>query len=1408
MPSKKSKKEKAEDKKQTSLFSFSEKKQADKKSTSKKKKEKAEEKPKEKSKQIKESKSEPTKPIKELEKGKIVQKQKKQIVPEKPKLEPEEITEIPKEQFFKGNEEPFGLLKENIQLEKIKRENFTSRYLRYLIETGEIVENLERGLLLDVDYDGGQNKAYCKFYDLDSHDIKIWIDTTNHEPYCLSKETVQELESNIELTNYNGFERFEEIKRIDLLKDEEIDITKIYGTTPTDIGGSGTNIRNIIKDAWEANIRYHLNYIYDRALIPGLVYKIENGNLQKIRYEGNKGDYDKTYKELVTLFEDEKPEIQEFAKRNLELFLTPIPDVKRMALDIEVMMGPNQTKIPDPKLAKRKIISVSFAATDGLKKVYVLARENFDYGKANKEFPADAEVIFFRSEKKLLEETFRLIWEYPIIITFNGDNFDLNYLFHRANKKRVKRDLNPIQVKRGYGFLSKAECYLRKGVHIDLFNFFFNRSISGYAFGGAYESSSLEDISSALLGVGKFIHEEQIHDMNYCTLAWYNLKDSLLTLELTKFNNSLVWNLIVLLCRITKMPIHDMIRHQISSWIQNILFYEHRQQNYLIPNSSDIREMKKGGYSKSTVEGKLFQGAYVIPPVPGIHFDVVVMDFASLYPTIIKEYNLSYETVLCPHNDCRDNLVKGIPYHTCTHKMGIFAYVTGFLRDVRVKYFKPKSYDKNLTEERRSYNLTIQQALKVFINGCLPYNEEVIIKNEKGEICKLKIGDLEKNWKGKEILSIDKHKENFGKKKFVNIIGVVKRKTNDYLRITLSDGRRIQCTRDHIIPKIEDLKNIKEIEAKHLKIGDELLVLHNNCLNENPPERIFLPNLIPTRNLWISIDRDEYKNYSYRTSESTTNPIIELVNRKFIYSKVSKIYKCLWDDLDQKEKKMIENGAFQYKFALKYGEEAGKWCDIFLDLTNEFFGLLGWYIAEGSADKNRISITQTRKIHPNRYEQIILLIESLGFPYTHDNKKTIRVNSNILKEAITSLCSEGAENKKIPIELLNTDRASVLLKNYYLGDGNLKEGKWKRYSTKSKQLKNDLVYLHGTLGEYCSIVNPKNSKNIYRIINTEGTKYRRKFFGLVNFNGTTPVRIKNIELIQKDLDVFDIETGNGWFVATNGIIVHNCYGVFGSQNFQLFCLPVAESTTGIGQYSIKSTIEKAESMGVKVLYGDTDSVFLESPTEEQMEQISEWSKKELDLDLEAEKTYQFLALSERKKNYIGIYEDTQYVDMKGLLAKKRNTPEFIKKIFSELIEILKNITDQEQFKEAKNEIMEIVRRNLKKIGKEGAFELEDYAINVGMTKNLDKYNKTTPQHVKAALELREITGKETQKGETVSFIKSKTSDGVKALELAKLQDIDVRKYKELLKSALEQVLDALGITFEEIKGIKKMDAFF
>ena len=1318
MPSpKKARKKKPEEKAQTSLFSFvDESKQKDEKVAEETKEEKIE----------------------------IIKKEKPKL--KKEVKEPGEVQKIPKKQFFDGNDEPFGLKEGNIKLEKI-REGVTSKYIRYLIEKGEIISDMERGLLLDVDYDGVQNKAYCKFYDLDTEDIKIWIDTTDHEPYCLSKEPISELEKlnyNVKigetlqkkkLTDYEGFKRFEKVKRVDLLSDEEIGITKIYGDTPTNIGGSGTNIRNILgeneKKAWEADIRYHLNYIFDRQLIPGLIYSIKNGKLEKLNFEEIDENSKKMANELRDLFKDEAPEIREFSEKFLDIFITPIPDVKRLAMDIEVTMGERDYRIPDPRLAKQEIISISFVATDGLKLVYMLEREEYKFEKLHEDFPSDAKIIFFKSEKDLIKETFRLMWKYPIIITFNGDNFDLNYLFHRADKLKIDRDLNPIHVKRGFGILSKAECDLRGGIHVDLFNLFFNRSISGYAFGGAYESASLNAISAGLLGEEKFKHDEIIHEMEYDILSWYNLKDSLLTLELTKFNNSLVWNLIILLCRITKMPIHDMVRRQISTWIQNIFYFEHRRKNSLIPRRSEIKEEKPGGILSSKFDDEKFLGAYVVQPIPGIHYDVVVMDFACFSDDTEILTNNGWLT----YNELKDHKNNKIEVATTNPKDNNIEYTPVndiFEYDYKGKMinFKQHGIDILVTPNHRMvYNKRTNQREKT------AFEKKISIKlaNELKDDYLYSI-PYTGNWKGETILIQ---------------IGNAKYNPSDFLPFLgwfITDGG--------ISGRSVNIYQSKEQNFDHIRNSIENLGFQYKEYERNRPdkksERIFSIHNVPFRN--------GLKNWFKKN--------LGIYERNRIPPEIFKLKRK--DLLLLFESMILGDGRWSDDICYSFDSLSE-------DLANDF-QILCLKIGYGCNIKEENVITEfdNKKYERKNYRCLI----------SYERKNIIRKHHTTFADYQGKVWCVSVNNGTVIVRRNGKPFVSgnslypSIIKEYNLS-----------YETVSCPHKDDEDNLiKGTPYHICT-----HKMGIFAYVVGFFRDIRVKYFKQKSSDKRLTEKQRNYYLtIQQALKVF----------------INASFGVFGSQNFPLFCLPVAESITGIGQYSIKQTINKAEQLGIEVLYGDTDSIFLKKPTRDQMKEISDWSRKELDLDLEEEKTYQFLALSERKKNYIGIYKDTKYIDIKGLVVKKKNTPEFIKKAFSEMIEILRNITNDEDFLKAKEKIIEIVRENLKKIGKPGAFTLEDYAINISMQKDLKNYTKVIPQHVRAAIELKDVTGRESQKGETISFVKSKGAIGAKAVELAKLQDIDTKKYRELLKSALEQVLDALGITFDEIKGIKKMDAFF
>jgi DNA polymerase I len=329
----------------------------------------------------------------------------------------------------------------------------------------------------------------------------------------------------------------------------------------------------------------------------------------------------------------------------------------------------------------------------------------------NQEVTLDGiEIKKFDSESLMLEDFYGEIDKYPVILSFNGDNFDCPYLINRSKLLDIE-DTPFIQKRNDVAF--------KESIHIDLYRFFRQAAIRIYAFGAKYESASLDELSTALLNEGKKAHPDKwINEMNLHDLVEYNVKDAELTLRLTQFDDNVVLNLMFILMRICKMPIYDFTRIAVSGWLQMWLVYEHRKRNYLIPRKQDILDAKGAtATSDAIIDGKKFQGAIVLDPAPGIWWDVHVLDFASLYPSIIKTKNLSYETIRCNHEECRSNIVPEVGHWACTKRSGMFAIILGFIRDTRVKWFKPRSGDQSLDIIERRNSQIIQSSLKVLINA-------------------------------------------------------------------------------------------------------------------------------------------------------------------------------------------------------------------------------------------------------------------------------------------------------------------------------------------------------------------------------------------------------------------------------------------------------------------------------------------------------------------------------------------------------------------------------------------------------------------------------------------------------------------------------------------------------------------
>ena len=577
--------------------------------------------------------------------------------------------------------------------------------------TNNNLENTPNLLLISANYNNQQKAVVLKFYDPISHKIVLWTDKTGHKPYCFSKLSPAELDF---LSERSDVISIKEVTKTDLLKDETITVSKILVSDPLAIGGTQTDksIRNIV-EAWEADIKYYENYLYDNSLIVGKYYRIENDNLTPHDFKIS----DETRLSLKSMLWDKLgelniPDHEQFMKNVsdwADLLNQPIPKLRRISLDIEVE-SEEKNRLPDAKTAEGRITAVGFESTDKLKQVFVLRRN--DISEGTNDLAPDIKVRFYDedNEKGMIEDVFNLIKDYPLLITYNGDGFDLPYLYNRAYKLGIDKNANPL-------YMMRDSATLKEGVHLDLYRTLSNRAFQIYAFGQKYTDFSLNSVSKGLLNEQKLDYGVEIDKMTLYQIGKYCQNDAYLTYKLTSFNNDLLMNLLVAISRIGRMPIDDISRMGVSQWIRSLLYYEHRKNNMLIPRREEIDKRSTEVTNDAVIKDKKYRGGLVVEPKEGIHFDVTVMDFASLYPSIIKVRNLSYETVRCSHDECKKNMIPQTNHWVCTKKNGLTSVLIGSLRDLRVNYYKTMSKNQNLTDEERQLYTVVAAALKVILNA-------------------------------------------------------------------------------------------------------------------------------------------------------------------------------------------------------------------------------------------------------------------------------------------------------------------------------------------------------------------------------------------------------------------------------------------------------------------------------------------------------------------------------------------------------------------------------------------------------------------------------------------------------------------------------------------------------------------
>ncbi|MDO8459627.1 MAG: DNA polymerase II [Nanoarchaeota archaeon] len=282
------------------------------------------------------------------------------------------------------------------------------------------------------------------------------------------------------------------------------------------------------------------------------------------------------------------------------------------------------------------------------------------------------------------------------------------------------------------------------------------------------------------------------------------------------------------------------------------------------------------------------------------------------------------------------------------------------------------------------------------------------------------------------------------------------------------------------------------------------------------------------------------------------------------------------------------------------------------------------------------------------------------------------------------------------------------------------------------------------------------------------------------------------------------------------IMMNSMFGVLANPNCRYFSLEIANAITHFGQEIIKLTAKEIEKKGYKVIYSDTDSVFVETGLlkekanalgKEIQEQINEFYKEYIRknynrksfLELEFEKQYLSFMIPQlrgkeedtaAKKRYAGLIEENgkEKLEIVGLEAIRGDWTDAAQEFQVELLNKLFHDEPVEEF----------IKSYVKKI-REGKLDSK-LVYRKSIRKSLEEYTKTTPPHVKAARQLNHL------ESNVIEYYI--TTEGPEPIQKLR-HKLDYDHYiNKQIKPIAEQILSLFNKHFEDLANKSKQSKLF
>ena len=382
--------------------------------------------------------------------------------------------------------------------------------------------------------------------------------------------------------------------------------------------------------------------------------------------------------------------------------------LRYIGLDIEVQppeVGVPVAKNGDPITIMSLSFNMDFEGTRSLVLV----------GKPGKD---TKDVKYYPNESSLLLAFIDYFnrFDPDVVATYNGHMFDFPYIVDRSEALNVPlkigRDGSTLQVKE---FGSQKEANMVGRASIDLMDAIkLNYSLSSY---------SLENVSKTLLNRPKLDvkasemrriwlegSEQELHDfVSYAARDADLLQDIISELKLI--------DRYIAISKECGLLLHESINGGQSRRIESMLLRGFFEEGRLFP-LKDKRGSKK--------EIDVVEGGKVFDPEPGLYKEGLVMDYKSLYPSVIRAYNICWTSIVNEENVNVKTILAPNNVRYVDHSVyeGIMPRILTKLYNKRVELKTAMKSAK--TEEERKFLDDKQYAVKILLNSFYGYTGAVL----------------------------------------------------------------------------------------------------------------------------------------------------------------------------------------------------------------------------------------------------------------------------------------------------------------------------------------------------------------------------------------------------------------------------------------------------------------------------------------------------------------------------------------------------------------------------------------------------------------------------------------------------------------------------------------------------------